>query len=99
MLVVGRETALYLSSFLNLKIRLSFSPQEKYPGTEPSISESVRDKPVSRPHLIWRGKRKKSPNRHGTCSLLDILPVRATINADTTVVAQTLKLKFEDDGD
>ena len=50
---------------------------------------------------MWRGKRKKSPNRHGTCSLLDIFPVRvrATINADRTVVAQTLKLKSEDDGD
>ena len=48
---------------------------------------------------MWRGKRKKSPNRHGTRSLLDIFPVRATINADTTVVAQTLKLKSEDDGD
>jgi hypothetical protein len=46
---------------------------------------------------MWRGKRKKSPNQHGTRSLRDIFPVR-TINADTTVVAQTLKLKSEDDG-
>ena len=48
---------------------------------------------------MWRGKRKKSPNQHRTRSLLDIFLVRATINADMTVVAQTLKLKSEDDGD
>jgi hypothetical protein len=30
---------------------------------------------------MWRGKRKKSPNQHGTRSLLDIFPVRATIKA------------------
>jgi hypothetical protein len=42
--------------------------------------------------IMWRGKRKKSPNQHGTRSLLDIFPVR-TINA-----AQTSKLKSEDDG-
>jgi hypothetical protein len=29
---------------------------------------------------MWHGKRKKSPNQHGTRSLLDIFPVRATIN-------------------
>jgi len=45
-----------------------------------------------------RGKRKKSPNNYGTRSLCDIFPVQATINADTTVAAQTSELEFEDDG-
>ena len=30
---------------------------------------------------MWCGKRKKSPNKHGTRSLLDIFPVLETINA------------------
>ena len=37
----------------------------------------------------WRGKKRKSPNQHRTQSILDIFPVRARINADTTVAAQT----------
>ncbi len=47
---------------------------------------------------MWRGKRKKSPTNYGTRSLSDIFPVKATINADTTVAAQTSKLESEDDG-
>ena len=49
--------------------------------------------------IMWRGKRLKSPNNHGTRSLRDIFPVRATINADMPVAAQTSKLESEDDGD
>ena len=47
---------------------------------------------------MWRGKRKKSPNNYGTRSLRDIFLVQATINADTTVAAQTSELESEDDG-
>jgi hypothetical protein len=36
----------------------------------------------------WRGKKRKSPNKHGTRSILDIFPARARI-ADTTVATQT----------
>ena len=47
--------------------------------------------------MAW--KEKKSPNNYGTRSLRDIFPVQATINADTTVAAQTSELESEDDGD
>jgi hypothetical protein len=36
----------------------------------------------------WRGKKRKSPNQHGTRSILDIFPARAR-NVETTVAAQT----------
>jgi hypothetical protein len=59
-------------------------------------AEEQSDPPLS---VMWRGKRKKSPNQHGSRSLLDIFLVLATINADMTVVVQTSKLKSKDDGD
>jgi hypothetical protein len=49
--------------------------------------------------VMWRGKRQKSPNNYGTRSLRDIFLVQATINADTTVAAQTLELESKHDGD
>ena len=48
------------------------------PCTTSPPAEEQSDPPLS---VMWRGKRKKSPNRHGTRSLLDIFPVRETIKA------------------
>ena len=89
-------------SVVNRKIRrFSILRPEEIASVVSESSKSNEAEEQSNPPLsvMWRGKRKKSPNQHGTRSLLDIFPVRATINADMIVAVQTSKLKSKDDGD
>ena len=52
-----------------------------HPPTPCTTSPPAEEQSYPPLSVMWRGKRKKSPNQHGTRSLLDIFPVRATINA------------------